>query len=78
MTAIELKKKLISKIGSINDESILKELLRFLEEEENCEEIYYFTDEELKAVKEAEEQYKKGEYVSAEQADKIIKEWLEK
>lgn len=40
------------------------------------EEIYHLSDEQLKAVEEAQEQYRRGEYVTNEELEKEIEEWL--
>lgn len=78
MTRVELKKKLINKIGSIENDALLEEMLRIAGGESVGEDVYSFTKQELKAVEEAEKEYERGEYISGEDADKIIREWLEK
>lgn len=40
--------------------------------------IYGLSDEQTKAVEEGQLQYKNGEILTGEQADKEIDEWLEK
>jgi flagellar motor component MotA len=78
MTTTELKKRLIRKIDKIEDDFILEEILRLVDEEEDNKEIYHLSEEQLKAVEEAEEEYRNGDFISGEEADRIIKEWLNK
>lgn len=78
MTQVELKKKLINKIHSLDNQLILEEICRIVGIPIEGEDIYYFTEEELRAVEEAEQEYDRGEFISGEEADKIIREWLEK
>ena len=78
MTTTELKKRLIKKIDAIDNDLILEEMLRWVGAEGDDEDIYHFTDEQLKAVEEAQQQYERGEYISGEEADKMIREWLER
>ena len=79
MTKIELKRKLKHRIDSIEDDMLLEEIFRLtgMEEDED-EEVFHFSDEQLKAVEEAELEYNRGDFISGEEADKIIREWLEK
>ena len=77
MSTIELRKKLIEKINSTEDEKLLLEATRLMEIQLNEIEIpYQLSDEMLKAIDEAEEQIKKGEFLTHEQAKKEIEEWL--
>ena len=76
MTEVELKKRLIGKINRMKNEYLLHELFRLLENEESDEDIYKFSEEELNAINEARGQYKKGEFLSNDAADKEIDTWL--
>ncbi len=76
MKTIELKKKLIRKIYSLEDKSLLKEVSRIIGIENEENEIYHLSDEQLKAVEEAQEQYLRGEYITNEEIEKEIEEWL--
>jgi uncharacterized membrane protein len=78
MTTLELKKKLIKRINNIEDELLLQEVSRLIDTEEDESDIYYFTEEESKAIEEAREQYAKGEFLSNEEASKEVDEWLGK
>lgn len=41
-------------------------------------EVYKFSDEQKAAIEEAEDQIKKGEFLTDEEATKDIEEWLKK
>jgi hypothetical protein len=78
MTRVELKKKLKNRIDAIENDLLLEEMLR-LAGLNDCEnDIYHLSDEQLNAVEEAEQQFGRGEFISGEEADKMIREWLEK
>jgi uncharacterized protein YktB (UPF0637 family) len=78
MTTKELKKKLILRIDqSINNE-LLEEMYRLIANEETDFSVYELSEEQLKAVQEGQLQYKNGEFLTGEQADKDIEEWLGK
>jgi hypothetical protein len=77
MTSIELKKKLIGKINQTHNNEILEEMYRLIENEET-DSIYELSDEQRKAVEEAQQQFKNGQFLNSEQADKEIEEWLGK
>ena len=78
MTKVDLKKKLKRRIDSIEDELLLEEMLRLAGKEDEVDEVYHLSDEQIKAVEEAELDYRGGEFISGEEADKMIREWLEK
>lgn len=78
MTAKELKKKLIHKIDLSENNELLEEMYRLIANEEADTNIYDLSEQQLKAVEEGQLQYKNGEFLTEEQADKDIEEWLGK
>jgi len=78
MTTIELKKKLIKQINNIEDELLLQEVSRLINTGEDESDIYYFTEEESSAIEEARVDYAKGEFLTNEEANKEVDEWLGK
>ena len=76
MTTLELKKKLIKRINSIEDELLLQEVSRLIDAGDDESDIYYFTEEESRAIEEARESYKRGEFLTDEEANKEVDEWL--
>ncbi|MGE5357338.1 MAG: hypothetical protein ACM3PT_13990 [Deltaproteobacteria bacterium] len=79
MTATELKKKIIDKIQLIENEDLLKETYRLIDIEfEDIESPYPLSPEMINAVSEARNQINKGDYLTHEQANAQIEEWLDK
>jgi predicted transcriptional regulator len=78
MTTIELKKKLIKRINRIEDELLLEEMSRLAGIGDEESDIYYFTEEESKEIEEARQAYARGEFLTEEEANKEVDEWLGK
>jgi len=78
MTTIELKKKLIKRINKIEDELLLQDISRLIDIDEDESDIYYFTEEENSAIEEARQAYARGEFLTEEEANKEVDEWLGK
>jgi hypothetical protein len=78
MSTAELKKKLIGKITDSEDENLLLEVYRLLELENDALSIYPLTDEQISVVRESQQQVKSGKYLTNDDANKEIDEWLEK
>ena len=78
MSTIELRKLLIDKIQKTDNENLLEEAFRLLELETQDIEVYKLTDEQRKAVNDARQQIKNGEFLTDEQANNEIDEWLNK
>lgn len=78
MSTVELRKRLIEKINETKDENLLEEAYRLLESEAEDSEIYKLSSEQKNVVHESQEQIKKGDFLTNEQSDKEIDEWLNK
>jgi hypothetical protein len=78
MSTVELKNRLIEKIQNSENSSLLEEACRLFELEAKSLEIYVLSESQLDAVNEAREQIKTGKYLTSDQADKEIDEWLSK
>jgi len=76
MSSIELKRRLIEKIQKTENEDLLAEAYRLLELETEDIEIYKLNDEQRKAIGEARQQIANGQFLTDEQANKEIDEWL--
>lgn len=74
---VDLKEQLIKKIQETTDKDILEEVYRLLEINFN-DEVYNLTNEQKNAIKEAQKQIKKGDYLTEEQANNQVEEWLKK
>ncbi len=78
MSSAELKKRLIDKIQKTDNENLLEEAFRLLQLESEDIEIYKLSDEQKSAVNEVREQIKRGEFLTDDEANKDIDEWLGK
>ncbi len=78
MTVIELKKRLIKEINHTNNNELLEEMYRLISNEAAADSIYQLSNEQINAVEEAQKQFKNGQFLKNEQADKNIDEWLGK
>ena len=76
MTTVELKKRLIKRINRIKDELLLQEMSRLAGVEVEESDVYFFTEEESRAIEEAREAYARGEFLTDEEANKEVDEWL--
>ena len=78
MSTIELRKRLIDKIQKTDNENLLREAYRLLELETDDIEVYKLSDDQKKVINEARQQIKGGQFLTNDQADKEIDEWLNK
>ena len=75
MTTIALKKYLISKINLLEDDSILGEIKKIVDKNET---VYILSDDQLNMLKEADEQMKNGDFVTQEDMDVKIEQWMKR
>jgi hypothetical protein len=78
MSTVELRKKLIETIQKTNNPILLEEAYRLLAIEPEDIEIYKLSDDQRKAVIEGRNQIKNGQFLTDEQANNEIDEWLSK
>jgi hypothetical protein len=78
MTVKELKKRLIGKINQSRNNEILEEMYSLIVSEETGNDIYELSTEQKNAVEEAQSQFKNGQFLESEDADKDVEEWLSK
>ena len=90
MSTSELKELLIETIRNREDAESLIDTIRNIEDAEMLQDIYQllsvpesttvykFNDDELRAIKEAEEQIRTGDYLTDEEVNKQVEEWLSK
>lgn len=76
MTKVQLKNKLIEKIESIEDLALIEELLGLVSIETNN--IYNLNSEQTTLIHKAQKQIDNGEFITNENLNKEIDEWLEK
>jgi adenylate kinase family enzyme len=78
MSTIELRRRLIDKIQKTENGDLLAEAYRLLELETGDIEMYKLNDDQRKAVNEARQQINSGQFLTDEQSNKEIEEWLSK
>jgi hypothetical protein len=78
MTTFEIKKKLINEINLSNNKSLLEELYRFLNLENEIQELYQLNTEQQSAISEARKQITNGDHLTDDEANQEIDEWLNK
>jgi hypothetical protein len=76
MSGIELKEKLINSINKTDNEELLHEVYRLLEIENEDIEVYKLSDEQRMAISISQQQIINGEFVTNQEADNEIEEWL--
>jgi predicted transcriptional regulator len=77
MSTSDLKLDLIKAISATNDVMILNEIkdyLNFIPKETG---VYKLSDQQLARVNESIQQYKNGEFLTEEEAEKDIQKWFE-
>jgi hypothetical protein len=78
MTTVEIKNKVISKINQLHDDSLLIEIYKLLDIEFEDPEIYRLSDNHKQVLEDAKAQIDRGEYITNQQSEKEIDEWLSK
>ena len=78
MRTEELKKRLIEKIEKTDDYSRLEEAFRLLQLETEDVEVYNLSEDQKSAVNEARQQIRNGQFLTDDEANKEIGEWLGK
>jgi hypothetical protein len=78
MKTVEIKKRLIQEIKLSSNKNLLEEFYNYLNQENKTQEDYKLSEEQNFAIKEARNQIKNGDYLSNEEADQEIEEWLNK
>ena len=77
MSTAELKIDLINQITNISDSFKLNEIMQFLKFQKE-ESVYVTSKEDEKAILAAKKQVAEGRYLTHEDLQEEIKEWLEK
>lgn len=76
MKVQEIKSLLHESIENINDEDFLLAIRQLLERKYVPSEEPKLAEWQIKRIEEAKKQIKKGNYLTNEQADKIVDKWL--
>lgn len=78
MTTIEMKNQVIGKINQLTDNELLMDVYKLLNDSPLDTEIYRLSDNQKAAIDTAIEQINNGDFLTSEQANKEINEWLNK
>jgi hypothetical protein len=78
MSVSELKLQIISRISSIEDHTILEEILSLVQKEEALQSTLELTEKERLAIEEGLNDVHEGKIHSSIVAENMIKEWLKK
>ena len=79
MSTIELRKLLIEKIQVTEDEKLLEEAYRLLKVDiEESDDIYVLNDQQKEAIDQARRQIKQGQYLTDEESNRDVDEWIDK
>lgn len=78
MTTKELRYRVIKKINEIDDENLLLDLIRLIDDSKDVNEIVRLTENHKIAIDQAIDQIEKGDYLTNEQSNQQIDEWLSK
>jgi hypothetical protein len=76
MSATELRQRLIETIQATDDEQLLEEAYRLLHSGTDDTGIYQLNDKQKATIQEARQQIREGKYLSGEEADKEVDQWL--
>mgnify|MGYP000468816722 CR=1 FL=1 len=74
----ELKNLLHESIENVDDVSVLRAVKELLDRKYVPEEEIEISYEQKKRIEEARESIEKGDYLSNEEADRIVSDWLKK
>ena len=78
MSTAELKEKLIAEINKTDNDELLIQISHLIELESNAVAIYEMSPGEIEAVEDGFNQIKNGQWISDEEANRQVGEWLKK
>jgi len=78
MNTIEIKQKIFEEIEKTNNKNLLEEIYRFLNDENESDNIYKLNMNQKSAIEEGRQQIKNGEFLKNDQVDIDVEKWLGK
>ena len=75
MTVAALQKRVKENISLIKDKSVLETINRIIDENSQ---VYILSDEQVNLVKEAQEEFKNGDFLNQEDMDKQVEQWAKR
>ena len=78
MTTIEMKNQVIGKINQLTDNELLMDVYKLLDDSFVESDVYKLTDIHKNAIDRAISQIDNGDFLTNDQSNKEISEWLNK
>jgi hypothetical protein len=78
MTTQDLKHKVIDKVNELEDENLLLDLMKLIDDNSIDNDIYQLSSNHKNAIDIAIKQIENGDYLTNEQSNKDIDKWLSK
>lgn len=78
MTTLQLRDQVIGKLSQINDDRLLAEVFRMLENAEDDTDVYQLSQGHNMAVEEGIIQLNQGNFLTNSQANQEIDKWLKR
>ncbi len=75
MTVATLQNRVKENISLIKDKSVLETINRIIDENSQ---VYILSDEQVNLVKEAQEEFKNGDFLNQEDMDKQVEQWAKR
>jgi hypothetical protein len=75
MRTVEIRKKLIEEINLSSNKNLLKEMYNFLNHDNEAD-LYKLSNAQKAAIEEGRDQIKNGQFLTNEQVNRDIEEWL--
>ena len=73
-----LKEKVIDEIRKLDNENLVSEIFALLQLEKGDTEVYELSEGQIAVIEEGQAQYKKGQYLNDEEAQKDFEAWQKK
>ena len=78
MSSQEMKNKLIDKIQLTDDDNILEEVYRILDVSTQEVDMFILSDDQTASIDEGLRDYEEGRFLTNDEANREIEEWLKK
>jgi hypothetical protein len=78
MTTIEMKNQVIGKINQLTDNELLMDVYKLLNDSLEDSDVYILSDNHKIAINKAISQIDNGDFLTNDQSNKEIDEWLNK
>ena len=75
MTVATLQNRVKENISLIKDKSVLETINRIIDENSQ---VYILSDEQVNLVKEAQEEFKNGDFLNQEDMNKQVEQWAKR